>query len=769
MSFTDSSSDEFPDQDHLPWSQIEDKFRDLLISRDLSKVEIVDFLESFLKFIRSGPEDSRSFTRSVFKYLLATKNLISNKFVEQSCFVHIKNILVIYCVLELRLTTCLHDESEVASNIFTKIFLLMQGSKSVTIMDVLIDIDENIRSSRSKSVMAIVYRHFLTRAAGPPRVVDDNTFIKHLILYRSWFSAEAMNGKVNVFKSFSSTIKPTKELRANQSYSLLGIDEVVDYKKLLQQQLPRNALIRALRDAETITDDWQNDDTNSLSLDELLALTTDDDTAMKAEVDVTLNLPDETISVDDDDDDDYDDSPTISYLPKLFERWDAIDECEWRVAVLQHPCETAFYDGGDEPIERQEKLHSAVLVTHVYEICDDDWCDDESYTDGMYDDDSSDVSDTDSFSSNITGSHHNLPSVSNKTDNSSYQLISEGNRNKYSAVANIKPAVANRKHRKKKRSHFGKPIARCSIDDWIKRKKLTTGQCVASGNVCVSGEKSKNCRITLKRLPDYGQIYGTASGNTNPPFGKIDFADDVVESEDWSFESSTKSSAHTVSKASKSVIRATGTQRVTLPVKALKNCPELGLKKCTVRLKRLPSSQLHWTSTISKKFRKDSTCFQGAHEETTFFESSCPSDCGADFSPSISPERLISTNSTDEQTPSESNSMESFLDQTERLICSPDTTTLFTSESPPLSAEASLDEDKDADCATNSGRSVTTCLKIEFVECDNDKPSPVYAPRKDKRENDKSSPSPVNLSGIADASTSDYDEISAIANFIGST
>ncbi|XP_037034862.1 uncharacterized protein LOC119073463 [Bradysia coprophila] len=762
MPFTsDSSSDEWLVQDHLPWSQIEAKFRGLIISRDLSKVEIVDFLETFLKFIRIEPKESRSFTRSIFKYLLATKNLISNTFVEQSCCVHIKNILVIYCVLELRLTTCLDDESAVASNIITKIFLLMQRSKSVTILDALIDIDEIIRSSRSKSVMAIVYRHFLTRApAGPPRVLDDNTFIKHLILYRSWYSAEVMNGKVDVFKRFSSTIKPTEELRTNQSYSLLGIDEVVDYKQLLQQPLPRNALIRALRDAESVTDS-QNDDANLLSLDKLLDLTTDDETAMKVEVDLTLNLTNETISVDDEGDND--DSVTISYLPKLFERWDAIDECEWRVAVLQHTRETMVYDGDDESSTDRtaKKVTFGSVTTHVYEVCDDDWCDDDSYTDEFYDDDSSDKSNTDSF----TGPLHNFPSATNRTDHSSYQLISESNRDKYSAVANSKP-------RKKKRSHFGKPIARCSIDDWIRRKKLTTSQCVASGNVCVPGERVKNCRITLKRLADHGQRYGTNSGHTNPQFGKVDFSDDVIESEDWSVGSSTKSSNHTVSKASKSVIRSTETHRVMFT-----KCPELGLKKCTVRLKRLPSSQLHPTSTSSKRIRKyenvqttNFTYSRDAYETKTFFESSSPSDCGTDFSSLISSKRVITTNSTDEETLSESTSMESFLDQPEHLICSPDTTTLLTSQSLPSTAintEIWLYNDKDVHCATNSDRSVTTSLQIEFVDY-NDKSSPLYLPSNDKQKNDKRSKSPVNISDIADASKGDSDEISAITNFIGS-
>lgn len=64
-------------------------------------------------------------------------------------------------------------------------------------------------------------------------------------------------------------------------------------------------------------------------------MTTNDEPVIKVEVDLSLNLPNETIIVDDEDDD-IDDGATISYLPNLFERMNVIEECGWRVAVLQH-------------------------------------------------------------------------------------------------------------------------------------------------------------------------------------------------------------------------------------------------------------------------------------------------------------------------------------------------------------------------------------------------------------------------------------------------
>lgn len=59
--------------------------------------------------------------------------------------------------------------------------------------------------------------------------------------------------------------------RNNPSYSLLGIDEEIDYRKLLAQPLPRNALITALREAGS-NGDCKNDDANPVPLDELLVI-----------------------------------------------------------------------------------------------------------------------------------------------------------------------------------------------------------------------------------------------------------------------------------------------------------------------------------------------------------------------------------------------------------------------------------------------------------------------------------------------------------------
>lgn len=201
--------------------------------------------------------------------------------------------------------------------------------------------------------------------------------------------------------------------RNNQSYSFLDIGEVVDHKKLLQQPLVRNALIRALRDAER-DDNSQNDAANTnLSLDELLVkfysnilhavmvcanphlyqdLTTDNDTAIKEEANRSLNLPDEIILVDDDDDID-EEMLTIGYLPYLLERMDALSEGEWRVAVLQHPSEIHDNDAELPTIlEVPKKVTFGSVTTRICERYDhDDW---ESFSEELSNDDSDDVIDT---------------------------------------------------------------------------------------------------------------------------------------------------------------------------------------------------------------------------------------------------------------------------------------------------------------------------------------------------------------------------------------
>lgn len=74
---------------------------------------------------------------------------------------------------------------------------------------------------------------------------------------------------------------------------------------------------------------------------------------IKVEADLSLNLPNEVISVDDDD---YD-IMEISYLPKLFKRLDDINLGDRRFAVLQTiPTETIDLVSSDNDAENAEMV-----------------------------------------------------------------------------------------------------------------------------------------------------------------------------------------------------------------------------------------------------------------------------------------------------------------------------------------------------------------------------------------------------------------------------
>lgn len=64
-------------------------------------------------------------------------------------------------------------------------------------------------------VFSCHFRNYLKKnLVSGPKVLDDLNFVKHLILFRSWYSAEKMPEKTEVFKFFMSTIRPSHELRS---------------------------------------------------------------------------------------------------------------------------------------------------------------------------------------------------------------------------------------------------------------------------------------------------------------------------------------------------------------------------------------------------------------------------------------------------------------------------------------------------------------------------------------------------------------------------
>ncbi|KAJ6640927.1 hypothetical protein Bhyg_05860 [Pseudolycoriella hygida] len=320
----------------LCWSSIADKFGALITNFKPSAA--VEFLDSLLLHLREGPRGSRTFTERVGQYLLGFKYVVLQEVdADESYFGHLKKVLVAYCISELRLISIIDNESAVASDIFHKITMLMKmrsggqtdlafGSTSNNVMDVLIDLIEETQDPRSKSVIKIICSKYLTmNLVVGPTVLDDNEFVKHLILFRLWFEEEIVAEKLKVLRFFLSSIKPSPEFRSNQHYSFLNNynkDEKGDYKSFIYQALHQSTLIRALRSAKCAG--YQNKDENIIDLD----LLQDDDMIIEIEDEdiIPLTSQDEVIVIYDDDTD-----TEISYLPKLFEDLENLKMCERRL------------------------------------------------------------------------------------------------------------------------------------------------------------------------------------------------------------------------------------------------------------------------------------------------------------------------------------------------------------------------------------------------------------------------------------------------------
>lgn len=82
--------------------------------------------------------------------------------------------------------------------------------------------DEKIRNKIEYSEMfssftnLIFYdsRKYLTKTLiGGPIELEDTNFVKHFIVFHSWYKAENIIEKATVLKLFLSTIKPSQQLR----------------------------------------------------------------------------------------------------------------------------------------------------------------------------------------------------------------------------------------------------------------------------------------------------------------------------------------------------------------------------------------------------------------------------------------------------------------------------------------------------------------------------------------------------------------------------
>lgn len=370
----------------------------------------------------------------------------------------------------------------------------------------------------------------------------------------------------------------------------------------------------------------------------------------------------------------------------------------------------------------------------------------------------------DADSCSDTGLYHNVPDLAyNEIGYVPNEATNKVDRNTSSPLANEKARKKNKKKRKK-RHHFSSGRRKTSIDDWMKRKKLTLSPCVAPANADMP-----DCRVILTRLCDE-QLSETNSGNDSPT-----------------------SSEHTARKASESVMSMSN-KRSSLSANSTTRL-EVRLKKCSIRLERLANIDLQPSAEPPKKIRKRKNVkntvrtsvsgpknkqatnsplnseFQNVFEKS-LSESSGPKNSTDEHFPCILDPVLQSANDT--RAMSSNQPSESSFNQTEQLICNPDAYTLLLTQLCPSSEMnngVSLDSEKRPICVKNSVKDVVKCMPLEFVDCDLEIPSPTYSPIKGKRKNDNGfTPRiAVGSSRIVTSAENDADEISAIASFIVST
>lgn len=464
----------------------------------------------------------------------------------------------------------------------------------------------------------------------------------------------------------------------------------------------------------------------------------------------------------------------------------------------------------DDSFSHEKKVTFGGVTTHIFERYDfedsysDDSYDYDSHGDDSHGDDSSDSNDVsntgfcsstvcipvaESFNRNTFRPPSSFPDMMSNVDgtnDSSSTIDDEVDRSRCSTLAKSKS-------RKKKRSHFGLARSRTSIADWEKRKKLVKLTQFASS----AGVKTISCSVRLTRLPDEARTsQNSAVRRRIDRFDK----DDTINTERWHSESSTTNrcmlststfnetlvkkttAAHTKNKAAKSVVPLTGKRR------------ENFRGNCSVLLKRLPDVQPQVNSSKETRKRENLETItsprcsnsRSSTESTSDVQLECSFNETSTFD-SSSTSKLTSKNSSDEQILtssqpvleytnnaqtmstnqiSEWNSMD--LDQIEHIICCPDTTTVAYHLSEE-NTEPRLNNDEDSLCARISDVNAKRSLPVEFVDCENDIPSPMYSPLKGKRQKnngDRFVPMTAVSPGIVADGSKYLDEISEIGNCI---